>query len=147
MENLVSEELENILSLLSLEGSFEVDEKEDGVFVSIETPDAGKLIGHGGETLSSLQYLVNIIVARESSGVDKRVVIDVANWRHSKEEELSRKAKDWALKVVESKQELSLPPMPPWQRRVIHMALQEMGNVLTQSEGEGMERHLVIKPK
>ena len=115
MEAKVSEILENILSMLSLEGSFEVEEKEEGVFVSIETEEAGKVIGHQGETLSALQLLINLIVSKQFEE-PKRVIIDVSNWRKNREEELAEKAKYWGQKVLDSKEEMELEPMPSWQR-------------------------------
>lgn len=145
MEAQVSEVLENILSMLSLEGSFDVVEREDGVFVTIETDDAGRLIGHQGETLSSLQLLVNQILAKQT-GEFKRVVIDVANWRKGKEEELAHKARSWAERVRETGEEIELDPMPSWQRRIIHMTIGETEGVESESVGEGPERHLIIKP-
>lgn len=145
MEAKVSEVLENILGLLSLEGSFEVEEKEEGVFVFIETEDAGKLIGRNGETLQALQLLVNQIISRQIED-SKRVIIDVADWRRGKEEELAHKAREWAQKVIDSKKEMELEPMPSWQRRIVHMTIQETDGVESESFGEGAERHLVIKP-
>ncbi len=145
MEAQVSEILENILSLLSLEGSFEVDERDDGIFVSIDTADAGRLIGYHGETLQALQLIVNMIAARQVENC-KRVIIDVSSWRKGKEEELAQKAKTWVEKVRESGQDLELEPMPSWQRRVVHMVVSESEGVKSESIGEGLERHLVISP-
>jgi predicted RNA-binding protein YlqC (UPF0109 family) len=96
MEEKVSEILENILGLLGLEGSFEVEEKEEGVFVSIDAEDPGILIGRNGETLSSLQLIINLVVSRQMKDENpKRVVVDVSSWRKSKEEELDSKAQPW----------------------------------------------------
>jgi spoIIIJ-associated protein len=145
MEAKVSEVLENILSMLSLEGSFDVEEKEEGVFVSIETEDPGKLIGHQGQTLQSLQLLVNQIVSRQVED-SKRVIVDVSGWRQSKEEELAHKARAWAKEVIESKNPIELPPMPAWQRRIVHMTVEGTAGVTSESAGEGLDRHLVISP-
>lgn len=145
MEATVSGILEHILGLLALEGSFEVNEKEEGIFVTIDTDDAGRLIGRNGETLSSLQYLVNQILAKQS-GEFKRVIVDVANWRSSKEEELAKRASEWAQQVIETDKPLELEPMPSWQRRIIHMSISDTEGVVSESVGEGMERHLVISP-
>ncbi len=145
MEAKVSEILENILGLLSLEGSFEVEEKDEGVFIFIETEDAGKLIGRNGETLQSLQLLVNQIVSRQIEQ-SKSVIIDIANWRRGKEEELAHKAREWAQKVIDSQKEMELEPMPSWQRRIIHMTIQQTEGVDSESFGEGLDRHLIIKP-
>lgn len=145
MEGKVSEVLENTLSLLGFEGSFDVEEKQDGVFVSIETSDAGRLIGRQGETLSSLQLIINQIVSKQVQE-PKRVVIDVENWRRSKEEELAHKARGWAQKVIEDKNSFELEPMPAWQRRIVHMTIEQTDGVRSESAGEGQERHLIIFP-
>lgn len=146
MEAKVSEVLENILSLLSLEGSFEVEETPEGVFVSIDTNDPGRIIGRNGETLSALQLIVNQITFKQSGDASKRVIIDIANWRKSKEEELAHKARLWATEVIETNKPLELESMPSWQRRVVHMVIQETPGVASESFGEGIERHLIISP-
>lgn len=148
LEEKVSDVLENVLSLLSFEGSFDVEEKEEGVFVSIDTNDAGRLIGNSGETLQSLQLIVNLIVSKQLENPEdsKRVIIDVASWRKGKEEDLAHKARMWAERVIESGQPMDLEPMPSWQRRIVHMTIQETDGVESESVGEGRDRHLVISP-
>lgn len=146
MEEKISEILENILGQLGLEGSFEVEEREEGVFVSIDTKDAGKLIGRDGDTLSALQLIVNLIVSRQIEN-PKRVIVDVSNWRKGKEENLEQKAKTWAEEVKESGKTMELEPMPAWQRRVIHLIIEQTPGVKSESVGEGLERHLVISPE
>lgn len=144
MEAKVSEILENILGLLALEGSFEVEEGVDEITVSIDASDTGRLIGYKGETVDSLQLLVNQILGKQSE-VFKRVVIDVGGWRKSKEGELENKARKWAEEVKESGHEMELEPMPSWQRRIIHLIIEEIDGVESESVGEGRERHLIIK--
>ena len=148
LEAKVSEILENILGLLSLEGSFEVEEKDDFVNVSIDTDDAGRLIGRQGETISALQLLVNQILSRqlEDETSFKKVIIDVANWKKQKEGDLETRAKEIAEQVKESGAELELEPMPSWQRRIIHLTIESVEGVTTESIGEGEERHLVVRP-
>lgn len=148
MEQKLSEILDNLLGLLLLEGSYEIEEKEEGFFVSIDTPDAGRLIGFRGETLSSLQLIVNQMVSKKNKSPElefKRVVLDVSGWRKQKEEELSKLAKEWGQQVLESKKEMELEPMSSWQRRVVHMVVSEMEGLETESVGEGKDRHIVIK--
>lgn len=141
----LSEILDNILGLLLLEGSYDIEEKDDMYHVSIQTDEAGRVIGYKGESLEALQLLINQIVSQRSTEF-KRVIIDVADWRKNKEEELAQRAKEWANQVLESKKELELEPMSSWQRRVVHVTLQDMEGVESESIGEGRERHLVIKP-
>ncbi len=148
MEEKVSEILENVLGLLGLEGSFEVDEKEDAIFVSIDAEDPGILIGRGGETLASLQLILNLIASRQFGAENsKRIIVDVSDWRKSKEEELATRAKEWAQKVLETKEPLELDPMPAWQRRIVHMTIEATEGVTSESIGEEPERRLVIAPK
>ncbi len=145
MEAKVAEILENILSMLNLEGSFDVEETADCVFVSIETQEAAHLIGHQGETLASLQLLINLIVARQNFGEEiKRVIVDVSNWRKGKEEELAHKARGWAQQVLDTGESMDLPPMPAWQRRIVHMTIEGTTGVKSESLGEGMDRHLIV---
>lgn len=154
MEEQLSEVLDNILGLLLLEGSYEIVEEKEGFFVSIDTKDAGRLIGARGESLEALQLLVNQMMSRkigelalsEQNGF-KRVILDVEGWRKQKEEELMVHAKEWGNQVIESGKELELEPMSAWQRRVVHMVIGEMDNLETESIGEGRDRHIVIKLK
>lgn len=146
MEAVVSEILENVLSLLAMEGSFEVTEGDSDVVVSIDTEDAGRLIGVRGETIDALQLLVNQIASKQHKDAFKRVIVDVGDWRKNKENELSSKAQRWADEVKESGKEMELEPMPAWQRRIIHLTIESIDGVSTQSIGEGRDRHLVIAP-
>lgn len=148
MEETLSEVLDNILGLLLLEGSFEIEEEKMGFLVSIDTKDAGRLIGARGESLEGLQLIVNQIMSRKAKDEDfKRVILDVAGWRKQKEEELKSRAKDLGKQVLELGKELELEPMSAWQRRVVHMVIQEMGGLSSESLGEGRDRHIVIKVK
>lgn len=144
MEQKVSEVLETILSMLSLEGSFEVEDKNDGVFVSIETTEAGKLIGFQGQTLSALQLIANLILTKQLGEDSKRVIIDISGWRQNKEQELAQKTKGWIQQVLSEGKDLELDPMPAWQRRIVHMNVQETSGLKSESIGEGLDRHLVI---
>ncbi len=147
MEQQLSDILDNILGLLLLEGSYDIQEVDGGFNVEIQTEDAGRLIGFKGDSLSSLQLLINqMMVKHQPEGEFKRVIIDVSGWRQNKESELTQKAKAWAEQVKESGEEMELEPMPSWQRRVIHMVIQETEGLESESVGEGRDRHLVIRP-
>lgn len=147
MENQLSEVLDNLLGMLLLEGSYDIEEAEESFMVSIETKDAGRLIGARGESLDGLQLLVNQMVARKVGEEGfKRVVIDVEGWRKQKEEELVQSAKSWGKQVLETEKEIELEPMSAWQRRIVHMTISEMEGLESESAGEGRDRHIVIKP-
>lgn len=146
LEEQLSEVLDNILGLLLLEGSYEVEEADDSFSVSIETEDAGRLIGARGESLEGLQLVVNQIMSlKQKEGEFKRVILDVAGWRKQKQAELKTHTLEWAKQVLETGQQIELEPMPPWQRRVVHMAISELGGLSSESVGEGRDRHIVIK--
>lgn len=146
MQDRLTEILDNVLSLLLLEGSYDITEDDDALSVIIETTDAGRLIGFKGESLSALQLLVNQMMSKGNANSFKRVIIDVGGWRQNKEEQLKVKAAEWVSEVKETKQEMELEPMPSWQRRIIHMVVSETDGVESESIGEGRDRHLVIRP-
>lgn len=150
MEQQLSEVLDNILGLLLLEGSYEIEDTDEAVLVSIDTPDAGRLIGARGESLEGLQLLVNQILYRKQSTPTegfKRVIFDVGGWRKQKEEDLKIRAEQWGKQVLEEGKEMEIEPMSSWQRRVVHMVVGEMKGLQTESVGEGRDRHIVIKVK
>lgn len=148
MQAKLSEILDNILGLLLLEGSYNIEEDESEFRVDIDTKDAGRLIGARGESLEALQLTINQLMSRQyPEGEFKRVIIDVMGWRKQKEEDLRQQAKNWAEQVLESGREMELEPMAPWQRRVIHMVISEIKGVESESVGEGKDRHLVIRVK
>lgn len=147
MQEQLSEILDNLLGLLLLEGSYDIEETDEAFNVSINTADAGKLIGFKGESLEGLQLLVNQMLSKKGKESEfKRVILDVEGWKKQKEEQLAVRAKEWAGEVLESKKEMELEPMSPWQRRIVHMVVQEIEGVESTSVGEGRERHLVIAP-
>jgi len=145
METIVSEVLENILGLLALEGSFEVVEGPEEIEVTIEANDPSRLIGFRGETLDALQLIVNLIVSKQTGEEKfKRVIVDVGGWRKNKEADLERLARNWAQEVLDNQKPIELDPMPSWQRRIVHMVVSEIDGVVSESQGEGKDRHLLL---
>ena len=106
----------------------------------------GILIGKRGQTLDSLQYLVSLIVNKGTEGY-LRVKLDTENYRERRKETLETLAKNIAYKVKRTKRPVSLEPMNPYERRIIHAALQNDKFVTTRSEGEEPFRHVVIALK
>lgn len=145
MEEQLSEVLDNLLGLLLLEGSYDIEETQEALTVSIQTTDAGRLIGYRGESLEALQLIVNQIMSQKTTEF-KRVMVDVEGWRKQKEEDLHQRAQEWAKEVKESGKPMDLEPMSSWQRRVVHLVVQDSDGVYSQSEGEGRDRHIVILP-
>jgi spoIIIJ-associated protein len=108
----------------------------------------GILIGHRGETLDSLQYLVSLVINKENTGSEyKRVILDTENYRRRREETLVRLANRLAAKARTQSKSVVLEPMNPYERRIIHSALQDNPYVTTHSEGEEPFRKIVIELK
>jgi spoIIIJ-associated protein len=130
--------------LVKLEISFHADDRELSIVMSGD--DMGILIGKRGQTLDSLQYLVSLVVNKESDDYI-RVKLDTENYRERRKETLETLSKNIAYKVKRTKRSVSLEPMNPYERRIIHSALQNDKFVVTRSEGEEPFRHVVISLK
>lgn len=139
---------EKLLKLLSVEAKVVVTEdKENEAFnVQIETEEPGVLIGFHGETLSSFQLLLNIIVGKQT-GEWSRIVVNIGDYREKREDVLKHMGLNAAQKVRFSGEPVALPGLSAYDRRVIHLVLSEYDDVVAESEGEGRDRQLVIKPK
>ena len=108
--------------------------------------DMGILIGKRGQTLDSLQHLVSLVINKHSEEYI-RVKLDTENYRERRKETLEQLAKNIAYKVKRTRRPASLEPMNPYERRIIHSALQDDKFVYTKSEGEDPFRHVVVLPK
>ena len=114
--------------------------------IELSGDDMGILIGKRGATLDSLQYLASLVANKESEEYI-RVKIDTENYRERRKQTLENLAKNMAFKVKRTKRSVSLEPMNPYERRVIHSALQNDKFVTTHSEGEEPYRHVVVTMK
>ena len=120
---------------------------EDKVMeINLSGDDMGVLIGKRGQTIDSLQYLVSLVVNKESEEY-YRIKLDTENYRERRKQTLENLAKNIAYKVKRTKRSVSLEPMNPYERRVIHSALQNDKYVTTKSEGEEPYRHVVVMLK
>ena len=147
VETLVGEVLNNFIQ--STDTSIDAyvrDELEEGSIVfELEGDDAGLVIGRRGETLASIEYLVRLI-ASKSLGRIANVIIDVEDYKFRRRSKLKSIAEKSASKVEKTGKRISLEPMSPSDRRIVHMALVDYKNVKTQSRGEGVNRKVVIIP-
>ena len=143
VENVVKEFLSKAFDAMNLKVKINVTVDEESVDIDLVGDDMGVLIGKRGQTLDSLQYLVSLVVNKKS---DKylRVKLDTENYRERRKETLENLAKNIAFKVKRTKRPVSLEPMNPYERRVIHSALQNDRYVTTKSEGEEPYRHVVV---
>ena len=119
------------------------DDIDHTLDIDLSGDDMGMLIGKRGQTLDSLQYLVSLVV---NKNVDNyiRVKVDTENYRQRRKETLENVAKNIAYKVKRTKRPVSLEPMNPYERRIIHSALQNDKYVTTHSEGDEPFRHVVV---
>ena len=123
-----------------------VNEEEHIIEVELKGDDMGILIGKRGQTLDSLQYLTNLAINKHSDEYYK-VKIDTEDYRKRRKETLENLAKNIAYKVKRTKRPVSLEPMNPIERRIIHSALQNDRYVTTHSEGDEPYRHVVVTLK
>ncbi len=121
------------------------DPESGGPIIDLSGEDSGLLIGRRGQTLQALQFLVNLIVRRQFEGV--RVVLDVENYRQRRENQLKDMATKVAERVAQTNRSITLEPMPPADRRIIHTSLTDHPGVSTESTGEGDGRKVTILPK
>lgn len=122
------------------------DELDNYMDIDLSGDEMGVLIGKRGQTLDSLQYLVSLVVNKESESYI-RVKVDTENYRQRRKETLENLAKNIAYKVKRTKCSVSLEPMNPYERRIIHSALQNDKYVTTHSEGEEPFRRVVVTLK
>jgi spoIIIJ-associated protein len=116
---------------------------DDPAIIDVQGTDAGLLIGRRGETLQSLQFIVNMMVSRE---LDRRttVLVDVEQYRVRRQQNLESMAHRMTERVISSGRPMSLEPMSAADRRIIHMALSSSTEVSTESSGEGQDRKITI---
>lgn len=118
----------------------------ENIYVDMEGKDSGTIIGKRGQTLDAIQYLTSLVVNKDNSEY-VRVVVDAENYRAKRERTLERLAKRLADKVVRSRRSVKLEPMNPYERKVIHAALQGDRRVTTRSEGQDPYRRVIIELK
>ncbi len=144
-EEIAKEFLNKVFSAMDLTVNIKMDVNEEDQAINIELvgDDMGVLIGKRGQTLDSLQYLVSLVVNKNTENYYK-VKLDTENYRARRAATLENLAKNIAFKVKRTKKPVALEPMNPYERRIIHSALQQDKFVTTKSEGEEPYRHVVV---
>ena len=149
-EEIAKEFLEKVFNAMELTVKLDIkaeeSEKENVVNIDIIGDDMGILIGKRGQTLDSLQYLVSLVVNKESDKFN-RIKLDTENYRKRRKATLENLAKNISLKAKRTRKPVALEPMNPYERRIIHSALQNDKYCTTKSEGEEPYRHVVIMLK
>lgn len=118
----------------------------DSITFQIHGEELGILIGKHGQTLDAIQYLTNLVANKEVSG-HYHIIVDVEHYRSRREETLMQLARRLASKVKRTRQKVSLEPMSAYERKIIHLTLQDESHIVTDSEGEEPYRHVVIAYK
>lgn len=137
--------LEDMLTFFGLNVDVQASQDEDVIELSIPSTHLnGFLIGQRGETLRAIQSLVSAALRSQDHEMT-RVNVDVADYKRHRRERLARQAEQWIDDVKSSGQNMPLRPMNPADRRVVHKTVAEYGGVTSESEGEGRDRHVVLK--
>jgi spoIIIJ-associated protein len=138
--------LEELVSFFGANVDVSADVSDDGIELNIAgsrfTP---RLIGHRGETLRAIEYLMNQMIKHIDEEAP-RVLVDVAGYKAARRESLQELARETAERVKQSGEEEELKPMNPAERRIVHMTLRELEGIDSESRGEGQDRHIIVKP-
>ncbi len=147
-EKIIKDFLNDVFKAMEISADVKVsfNKAEGSIDVDLEGPDMGVLIGKRGQTLDSLQYLLSLVVNKNSSDYI-RIKVDTENYRKRRKDTLENLAKNLSFKVKRTRRPVSLEPMNPYERRIIHSALQNDRYVTTHSEGEEPFRRVVITLK
>ena len=142
-EEKIKEVINSITKCMDLNIDINIKEEEDSIKVNLEGENLGLIIGHKGENLDALQLITSVIVNK--TGEYKRLELDVQNYRERRKETLINLAQRKAKDVIKYGKNVTLEPMTPYERRIIHTALQEDSKVTTISVGTEPFRKVVIK--
>ncbi len=148
VEDVAKKFLKDVFSAMNIAVNVEikVNEVNKTMDINLVGEDMGVLIGKRGQTIDSLQYLVSLVVNKECEEY-YRVKLDTENYRERRKETLENLARNIASKVKRTRRSVTLEPMNPYERRIIHSALQNDKYVTTKSEGEEPYRHIVVMLK
>ena len=145
-EEIIRSYLRKIYDCLDIRIDVRVEEEEDTVRVFVTGEGSSILIGRHGESLDGLQTIVNIYLTKETDE-HKRLILDIEGYREKRETSLVAYAKKVAQKVMYSRRAIKLDPMNPYERRIVHFALQDNTKITSFSEGEEPNRRIVLALK
>ena len=146
-ENLVAESISEIIEKLQVPATIEVSRQDSIFYVDIDSEDSSLLIGKHGVNLESLQFILAVRLKTLTGDDDFEIYVDVGNWRRRKEEKLNQMAVDAAQRVETENEPQAIYNLTNSERRVVHVALADHPAVETISEGEGENRHIIVKPR
>lgn len=138
--------LTNILNKMGIDVKItDVKEGSNRIYIEMESVQSGLIIGKQGKTLEALQFLLNLVIINKTKS-DKKIILNIESYREKREKALRRLSKDIAHKVIRTGKPWTLEPMNPFERRLIHLTLQNDSRVSTKSEGEGIYRKVKVSP-
>ncbi len=138
--------IEEFFKKLDVVASAEITASDDSIDVELTTDESGIIIGYHGETLESLQLLLSLGVSKKI-GRFIRVLVDVGGYRQQRTEYLTQLANQMKEAVMSENQERIINSLKSWERRVVHMLLKDDPDVITESQGTGRDRVLVVRPR
>lgn len=145
-EEIARDFLNTVLEGIGLEASVDISTDEERMNIEISGESMGVIIGRRGETLSALQYLTSLVVNRKTEGYTK-ISIDTENYKKKREESLIKLANKTAEKVIKYRRNITLDPMNPYERRIVHSSLQGNDKISTFSTGDEPMRRVVVALK
>lgn len=146
-EKIVWQTIEGLFGQLGIDGTFTLAKgSEEAVEVALETKDTGVVIGYHGATLEALQLVLSLLVSKKLNRFI-RVSLEVGDYKKQRTDYLENLALSAKEKVLIERKEIFLPSLRSWERRIVHLFLQDDEEVFSESVGEGKERTLVIRPR
>ena len=144
--NLAQKTIEEFLSVIGIKDPFELSESEEGFDVVLDTQESGIIIGRHGDNLEAIQLVLSLILTKKL-GEFKRVSFEVGDYKKNRSDFLSNLAEETKERVISEGKEVIVPNLKPWERRLVHLALQDDNKVVSESAGEGKDRVLIVRPK
>lgn len=142
----VKKTIEELIKVLGIEGTFELSFEDETFHVLLDTPDMGIVIGYHGEVLESIQLITSLAVSKVLNRF-VRVSFEAGDYKKNRTDYLTSLALKTKERVLSEQREIPLSNLKSWERRVIHMFLQEDKEVVSESQGEGRDRILVIRSR
>lgn len=144
---IIKEEAAKLLEQIGITSTIELEQKDESLILRLDAGDDNALlIGKHGNTLASLELIITLIISNKL-GEFTRVTVEVGSYRSEREQYLEELAEKLKNEVIESGYEKTVRGLKPWERRFVHMYLQEDNDVMTESTGEDRDRVLIIKKK
>lgn len=149
MDNIltISQISRQLLDLLGFDAEPYVSQKENTYLVRFQLDEPNLLIGRQGEALESFQHILRILVSRELKLEHALVVVDINSYRDKKTKGIEQRARELAYKVRSTGKEIEIPNLNSFERRLVHSVIGNIADVESESEGTGLERRVIIKPK